>query len=71
MEEKIIKYENGDIEVLWRPEKCIHSGICVKGLRSVFDPARKKWVDVNAATFAEIAAQIDKCPSKALQYILK
>jgi uncharacterized Fe-S cluster protein YjdI len=44
-----------------------HSGVCVRGLRAVFDVKRKLWVDINAASADEIAAQVAKCPSGALQ----
>lgn len=68
MEEKTIRYSNDALTVLWRPERCIHSAVCIKGLPSVFDVRRKKWIEVDAATPAEIMAQIDKCPSQALAY---
>lgn len=61
-------YEAPDITVTFDPNVCIHSGVCVRGLRAVFDTRRKRWIDVGAATPDEIAAQIDRCPSGALQY---
>jgi uncharacterized Fe-S cluster protein YjdI len=70
MEEKTIKYPSDKITVLWRPERCIHSAVCVNGLGQVFNPRVKKWVNVEAATDHQIMAQIEKCPSKALQYLL-
>lgn len=39
----------------------------MRGLPSVFDIKRTRWVDVTAATAEEIAAQVAKCPSGALQ----
>lgn len=51
------------------PERCTHSAKCVRGLPSVFDTKRKRWVDVGAASAEEIAAQVAKCPSGALQVI--
>ncbi len=68
MEERTIKYSNDAITVLWRPDRCIHSAICLKGLGDVFDIRRKKWIDVNAAPADSIRTQISKCPSKALAY---
>jgi uncharacterized Fe-S cluster protein YjdI len=68
MTERLVKYSKSDITVLWRPDKCIHSGICVKGLGKVFNPRERKWVNVDGANATEIKAQIDKCPSKALAY---
>lgn len=69
MEEKLIKYTNDQLTVLWKPERCIHSAICVNGLGIVFNPRQKKWVNVDAAPAEMIRMQIDKCPSKALGYV--
>lgn len=60
------EYSNGEVTVVWKPEKCIHSGICVAGLRAVFDPKRRPWIDVSKATSAQIVAQVHECPSGAL-----
>lgn len=70
MEKKEIlkKYSNGEITVLWRPQKCIHSGICVKTLPKVYDPKAKPWISPENATTDELIAQIKNCPSGALQY---
>ncbi|SEF50851.1 (4Fe-4S)-binding protein [Sphingobacterium lactis] len=72
MEEKLIKYPhpNGEITVLWRPERCIHSGICVKTLPEVYNPKARPWITPEPATTEELIDQIDHCPSKALQYEL-
>ncbi|MGJ1204757.1 (4Fe-4S)-binding protein [Sphingobacterium lactis] len=72
MEEKLIKYPhpNGEITVLWRPERCIHSSICVKTLPQVYNPKARPWVTPEYATTEELIDQIDHCPSKALQYEL-
>jgi len=43
----------------------------VRGLRAVFDVARKRWVRPELASAAEVAAQVARCPSGALQYRLK
>lgn len=60
------EYSNGEVTVLWQPKKCVHSGICVAGLRAVFNPKLRPWVDVSKATTAEIIAQVGECPSGAL-----
>ena len=39
--EKIKEYRNGDLTVVWKPAKCIHSGICVQTLPEVYDPNAK------------------------------
>ena len=64
-------YENDAICVFWKPSMCTHSGKCVMGNNAVFDPLRRPWVDLSKADAKEIAAIIDRCPSKALQYEFK
>ena len=59
-------YPKEDIEVTWEPEKCIHSGNCVRGLPNVFKPKDKPWIQTENATKDEIIAQVGKCPSGAL-----
>ena len=60
------RYSNGDITVVWKPEICVHSGICARGLRAVFDPKRKPWIELQHADSATIAEQVAKCPSGAI-----
>ena len=64
-------YETGEIVVTFDPAVCVHSAICVRGLPAVFDVNRKRWVRPEAAPAAEVAAQVERCPSGALQYRLK
>jgi uncharacterized Fe-S cluster protein YjdI len=71
MPKRIQAYETPEITVTFDPNLCIHSGVCVRGLPTVFDVSRLRWVDAKAASADEIAAQIDLCPSGALQYRLK
>ena len=69
MEKRITKtYDNGEITVVWQPHKCIHSAICFRGLRSVFDPQKRPWVTIDGADTLTIARQVDQCPSGALSY---
>jgi len=60
-------YTNGEIEVSWEPGICIHSGICARGMRAVFDPKRVPWIVLENGTSEEIVAQVGKCPSGALK----
>jgi uncharacterized Fe-S cluster protein YjdI len=66
MKDIIKRYSNGEITVVWKPTLCIHSGICARGLPLVFNPRRRPWIEVTAATTAEIVAQVAHCPSGAL-----
>ena len=69
--EIIKEYSNGDLTVVWKPQKCIHSGICVKTLPQVYDPNAKPWIKAENASIDELKAQIDLCPSGALTYYMK
>lgn len=71
MAEKVKEYESDELSVIWKPEKCIHSEKCFKGLPDVFNPNERPWVNVNGAEDKTIKEQIDKCPSGALSYKLK
>ncbi|HET8809720.1 MAG TPA: (4Fe-4S)-binding protein [Flavobacteriaceae bacterium] len=63
---KTIGYSNGEITILWKPEKCIHSGICVKTLPKVYNPKERPWIKPENATSKELIDQVSKCPSGAL-----
>ena len=49
---------------------CAHAGHCTDGLRQVFNPERKPWIDPDGASEEEIIAIIRQCPSGALAYSL-
>lgn len=66
--EKKIEYTNGEIIVIWKPEICLHAGICVKMLPKVYNPKERPWVKPENATTEELIEQIDLCPSHALTY---
>ena len=59
-------YTNGDVTVVWQPAKCVHSGICVRGLPEVFDPEKRPWVNIEGADTKRIIDQVKTCPSGAL-----
>lgn len=62
------KYINGDLTVIWQPQKCIHSAVCVKMLPKVYNPKERPWIKAENATVEELKDQIDHCPSGALSY---
>ena len=64
-------YETPEIVVTFDPNICIHSGVCVLGLPMAFDVRRKRWVRPELAPASDVAAQIQRCPSGALQYQLR
>ena len=65
-----IEYSNGELTIIWQPDLCQHSGICVKTLPQVYNPKERPWVKIENATTDELIAQINKCPSGALSYRL-
>ena len=66
--EKIIRYNNDDLTVVWKPHLCIHSKHCWKELGTVFRPSERPWVNMKGASSEQIQEQVDKCPSGALSY---
>lgn len=62
------RYTNDEITVVWKPETCIHSTLCWKGLIRVFNPKSRPWVNINGASSEEIVEQVKKCPSGALSF---
>ena len=68
MAKRLQIYETSGITVTFDPNVCIHSAVCLRGLPAVFDVTRHRWVAPEAATPEEVAAQIGRCPSGALQF---
>lgn len=66
--EKIKEYQKGDFTVVWKPQKCIHPGICVKTLPEVYNPKDRPWIKPENASVEALKQQIDACPSGALSY---
>jgi uncharacterized Fe-S cluster protein YjdI len=70
MAQKTFHYTNGEVTIVWKPETCIHSGVCFRGLPGVFDPRRRPWIDASQSGTQEIIEQVKKCPSGALSFFL-
>ena len=66
MEEITKEYSNGEITVVWKPNFCIHSAMCFKGLSVVFDPGKRPWINMLGADSGSIIKQVSQCPSGAL-----
>ncbi len=60
------QYSNGKISIIWQPDLCIHSGICVKTLPQVYNPNERPWIKMENATTEQLIAQVANCPSGAL-----
>ena len=61
------EYATDEIVVEWEPWLCFHSQNCVRSLPQVFDPTRRPWVAVDAASADEVEAAVARCPSGALR----
>lgn len=71
MAKRLQIYETERITVTFDPNVCRHTGVCVRGLPRVFDVDRKRWIRPELASPEEVAAQVSRCPSGALQYRMK
>lgn len=70
MPKDIIHYTNDEVTVVWKPNVCIHSTLCWKELREVFNPRERPWIKMNGSETKTIIEQVRKCPSGALSYFL-
>jgi uncharacterized Fe-S cluster protein YjdI len=71
MTTRLQSYESDDIVVTFDPNVCIHSGECIRGLPAVFDVRLKRWVRPENAPAGQVAEQVRRCPSGALQFRMK
>lgn len=65
------EYSNAEVTVTWDSRKCIHSGICARGLIAVFQPRERPWIKMGGASTEEIVDQVKLCPSGALGYFYR
>ena len=70
MAQKVFKYSNGEVTIVWQPDLCIHSGRCFHGLPEVFKPKEKPWITPEGSATEKIVAQVKRCPSGALSYFM-
>ncbi|MBT8376528.1 MAG: (4Fe-4S)-binding protein [Bacteroidia bacterium] len=64
------EYTNDEVTIVWEADKCIHSGICVKGLPKVFKPNERPWIAIDAASTDKLVEQVKQCPSGALSFYM-
>jgi uncharacterized Fe-S cluster protein YjdI len=67
---EILHYTNNEVTVVWKPKVCIHSTLCWKELREVFNPRERPWIKMDGAITERIIEQVRKCPSGALSYFM-
>jgi len=66
MSGRVQVYKTAELVVTFDPGVCQHTGICLRGLPTVFDITRARWIRLDAATSAEVEQQVALCPSGAL-----
>lgn len=71
MDQKILSYEGDEIKVSYDVKRCIHAKECVKGLRKVFDPEKRPWIQPQEAKPDQIIEVVERCPTGALHYETK
>ena len=67
VDKQVREYATEEIVVEWDARLCYHSHNCIRALPQVFDPDRRPWVMVDAATADEVEAAVARCPSGALR----
>ena len=70
MSKGTLKYSNSEVTVVWKPDLCIHSGNCVRGLQEVFNSQKRPWINISGATTERIIEQVKKCLSGALSFFM-
>jgi uncharacterized Fe-S cluster protein YjdI len=60
-------YETDHVRVMFDPNVCRHSGVCLRTLPAVFDVSQQRWVRPDQASVDEVIATVGKCPSGALR----
>lgn len=58
--------EGGGIVIHWDSETCVHSGVCLRALPTVFRVRSRPWVDPDGADADAIERAVQACPSGAL-----
>ena len=62
----IKEYKKEELTIVWDDSKCIHAGICAKGLPTVFKPRERPWIQTESESKERITEQVVLCPSGAL-----
>jgi len=68
MGRRLQAYASDTITVTYDPTRCMHAAECVRGLPTVFDTSRTRWIQPQHADAAAVADVVRRCPSGALQF---
>lgn len=64
MKEELTKqYTHGQLTVVWKSKKCIHSEVCITSLPEIYKPKEKPWIRPKNVTISALKSQIDTCAS--------
>ena len=66
-DDRLQVYESDSVRVTFDPSVCIHSGVCLRTLHSVFNIRHRRWIHPENAAPDEVIAAVAKCPSGALR----
>ena len=65
---KLRAYDGEQVRVTFEASRCIHAAQCVSRLPTVFDTARRPWIDPNGATAEVIEAVVRRCPTGCMSW---
>ncbi|GJM41294.1 MAG: iron-binding protein [Ardenticatenaceae bacterium] len=68
MGKSVKQYGSDSINVSFDVKRCIHAAECVQGLPTVFDTAKRPWIQPANGTADAVAEVIMRCPTGALQF---
>ena len=60
------EYAKDDLVVVWRPELCIHAGVCFRTLPEVFRPRERPWIQLDKSEKDRIISTVQACPTSAI-----
>jgi uncharacterized Fe-S cluster protein YjdI len=66
-ERRLQVYQTDQVRVTFDPNVCVHSGVCLRTLPTVFDVRVKRWIQPDKASADAVMAAVAKCPSGALK----
>lgn len=66
MSDTLRVYESDELRVTWSSTRCIHYGACVRGLKAVFNPEVKPWIQPANAPPEAVLEVVSRCPTGAL-----
>ena len=61
------RYRGQAVDVSYDPVRCRHAAECIRGLRAVFDPGRRPWIQPDSADPEDVVRVVARCPTGALR----